>query len=640
MLFPSCSSYLDIVQKKQAERDAALQSHAPPEAHEPYLRATASEIVQRIAKGDWTASDVLEAYITRATLAQDTTNCLTEVLFAEAREDANSLDREFAATHTLRGPLHGVPVSFKDQYDIRGHDTTLGFTSRADHPAAEDADVSATASLPYNHDRSCVHPQIVRIVRAAGGIPLAKTNVPQTLFFFECVNPLWGRTLNPHSAAHSSGGSSGGEAALLAMDGSALGWGTDIGGSLRIPASFCGIYSLKPGAGRISTQGMQTTTPGFEGVRTVTGPMGRSVDDLELATRVVLGQGTDSGVAPLPFRDAALPEKLRFGYYLSGECMHTPLSSARVFPRSRILFAPLPFSRSVRAPVLHLFAPAGVVHMKPGWLPSSVLLERRERAVSETVEALRRVGHECVEIKVPEGGRAMDLFIAMTSADGYKTLTSQLGSDPQEPGLFLVMLGPKLFGWLRVLVAWGLETFLGDSVFAQTIRASRKKDVQEYHKLVAQRDEYEKLFYKEVRRFRVGEAPAGRDHRAHDRDPRPPARLGDAAHAARGRDDRVQHRRQPRRGRARHARRPVGRSRRGVDGGCGARVAHAGGLVFGDGGAKKGWYDAAAMAGLPVGVQVVGRRWEEEKVLGMMRVVDGALGERGFGPGSWSAQGV
>lgn len=92
--------------------------------------------------------------------------------------------------------------------------------------------------------------QIVRLVRAASGIPLAKTNVPQTLMFWECVNPTWGRTAHPRSAAHTAGGSSGGEAALLAADGAALGLGNDVGGSVRIPAAFCGVFALKPGWAR------------------------------------------------------------------------------------------------------------------------------------------------------------------------------------------------------------------------------------------------------------------------------------------------------------------------------------------------------------------------------------------------------
>ena len=104
---------------------------------------------------------------------------------------------------------------------------------------------------------------------------MAKTNVPQTMLAFECSNPLWGRTTNPWSAAHTCGGSSGGEAALLAMDGSALGVGSDIGGSLRIPASYCGVYALKPGFGRIAYTGSRGANQGFEGVRVVSGPMSR-----------------------------------------------------------------------------------------------------------------------------------------------------------------------------------------------------------------------------------------------------------------------------------------------------------------------------------------------------------------------------
>ena len=101
--------------------------------------------------------------------------------------------------------------------------------------------------------------KLVQIVRDAGGIPFVKTNLSQCMMFFECVNPTWGRTLNPHHRDYSSGGSTGGEGALLAMDGSALGWGSDIGGSLRIPASYCGIYSFKPGFGRISSLGCRGT---------------------------------------------------------------------------------------------------------------------------------------------------------------------------------------------------------------------------------------------------------------------------------------------------------------------------------------------------------------------------------------------
>lgn len=94
--------------------------------------------------------------------------------------------------------------------------------------------------------------QIVNILLDAGAVIFVKTNLPQTIFGFECSNPVWGRTTNPWNDKFTPGGSSGGEAALLAMDGSAAGIGTDIGGSLRIPAAYCGVYSLKPASGRTS----------------------------------------------------------------------------------------------------------------------------------------------------------------------------------------------------------------------------------------------------------------------------------------------------------------------------------------------------------------------------------------------------
>jgi Asp-tRNA(Asn)/Glu-tRNA(Gln) amidotransferase A subunit family amidase len=94
---------------------------------------------------------------------------------------------------------------------------------------------------------------------AAGAVLYVKTNIPQTMFAFECSNPVWGRTTNPYNDKYTCGGSSGGEGALLAMDGSALGIGSDIGGSLRIPAAYCGIFSLKPASGRVSYGGARGT---------------------------------------------------------------------------------------------------------------------------------------------------------------------------------------------------------------------------------------------------------------------------------------------------------------------------------------------------------------------------------------------
>lgn len=102
----------------------------------------------------------------------------------------------------------------------------------------------------------------------AGAIPFVKTNVPQSLYSFECNNPLWGMTTNPYNSDYVPGGSSGGEACILAYDASVIGLGSDIAGSLRIPASYCGVYSLKPGYGRIPTWGARGETSVFQPVNT------------------------------------------------------------------------------------------------------------------------------------------------------------------------------------------------------------------------------------------------------------------------------------------------------------------------------------------------------------------------------------
>lgn len=140
---------------------------------------------------------------------------------------------------------------------------------------------------------------------------------------FECSTPLWGKTTNPYSAARIPGGSSGGEGCLLGSDGSPLGFGSDIGGSLRIPAGFSGCYGLKPCSGRFPSTGCVNPNPGFEAVKSTMGPMGRSVQDLELAMRVFADASEQwartESLIPMKYQDVKLPKKLKFGYYLTGQ---------------------------------------------------------------------------------------------------------------------------------------------------------------------------------------------------------------------------------------------------------------------------------------------------------------------------------
>ena len=125
------------------------------------------------------------------------------------------------------GPLHGIPTTLKDQFDVKGYDSTLGYLSRALSPAKDDA-------------------VLVKMLRSLGAVIVAKSNLPQSIMWCETENPLFGLTTNPYSRDYTPGGSTGGEAALIACGASALGFGTDIGGSIRIPSHMMGIYGLKP----------------------------------------------------------------------------------------------------------------------------------------------------------------------------------------------------------------------------------------------------------------------------------------------------------------------------------------------------------------------------------------------------------
>ena len=157
-------------------------------------------------------------------------------MIAEALETAKSHDEFQKNNSTTLGPLHGVPFTLKDTFGVANYDSSLGISTRVNQP------VKTSSTL---------HSTLIRL----GGILLAKTNVPQTLLAFECNNPIFGASQNPYGKGFTCGGSSGGEAVVLARNGAAIGFGSDIGGSLRIPAGWSGIYSLKPTKGRFPIRG-------------------------------------------------------------------------------------------------------------------------------------------------------------------------------------------------------------------------------------------------------------------------------------------------------------------------------------------------------------------------------------------------
>ena len=269
------------------------------------LQITASDgptIASNIAARQWTAVDVARAFCHRAVLAHQLTNCLLEVFMEEGFSRAQELDRIYSETGKLVGPLHGVPVLLKDNLNVKGHGTTLGIVGHAvdldgaEWKAPEDA-------------------ALVTILRRLGAVLYVKTNVPVAMMMPETNNHVYGNTTNPLNRGLSAGGSSGGEAALLCLQGAPMGVGSDIGGSIRIPASFANVYALRPSLGRFPTYGSRSGLPGLESVSSVNGPMAGSWESLEMYCRAVVGAEPwqyDAKAVPLSWRQLELPPRLNF----------------------------------------------------------------------------------------------------------------------------------------------------------------------------------------------------------------------------------------------------------------------------------------------------------------------------------------
>ncbi|KAF9879666.1 hypothetical protein CkaCkLH20_02477 [Colletotrichum karsti] len=222
----------------------------------------ATALLQKLALGEVSSVTLLTAFRKRATIAQQCTNCLTE-LIPEALNDARACDDYFSKTGKLIGPLHGLPVSVKEQIAVRGLRTNAGFVAWVNNVVDEDSD-------------------IVRSLKKLGAVVFARTNQPQSLMHLETSNNIYGATVHPENRNLTAGGSTGGEAALMAMGGTPLGIGGDIGGSIRVPAAYNGIYGFLPTPGRISGEGVVIPTPGSDAISGTLGPFARSLRDIEL----------------------------------------------------------------------------------------------------------------------------------------------------------------------------------------------------------------------------------------------------------------------------------------------------------------------------------------------------------------------
>ncbi len=243
---------------------------------------SASEIARRIARKEISAVEVARAFMTRIGTVNPQLNAVVLPRFEAALAEASAADERQARGEEL-GPLHGVPITVKECFHVAGMPSTIGLDSAAQRKLIENDGIAISR------------------LRRAGAIVLGKTNLPQLMIWHESDNPVYGRTNNPWNLERTSGGSTGGEAAIVAARGSPLGIGNDLGGSIRVPCHFCGIHGLRPTSLRMPRSGSARTLRGFETFITQTGPMARHVEDLWPAMRVLSDQSDGyvaSDIAP------------------------------------------------------------------------------------------------------------------------------------------------------------------------------------------------------------------------------------------------------------------------------------------------------------------------------------------------------
>ncbi|OQV00659.1 hypothetical protein CLAIMM_06126 [Cladophialophora immunda] len=240
------------------------KKYLTPREYELTQNYDAVELLEMLRSKKLTSEELTRAFLRRAALAQYAVNCVTELMWDEAIERAKYLD----SLPEPVGPLHGLPISVKEHHGMNGKTNHASYVAWIGQPCAPNP------LNDYLYDAGCVY-----YVRTTG---------PQTLMALECNNNIYGRTVNPWNRNLTSGGSSGGEGALVAFRGSVWGLGGDIGGSVRAPASNCGVYGFKPTSKRIPLKGMKHVMDGKDSVLATFGPLTQSRETINLFMKTIL----------------------------------------------------------------------------------------------------------------------------------------------------------------------------------------------------------------------------------------------------------------------------------------------------------------------------------------------------------------
>ncbi|KAK7034675.1 hypothetical protein VNI00_012317 [Paramarasmius palmivorus] len=541
--------HLRACRAKQQERRDRIAS-LPPEFHSPLsaqdkdiLDLPISELAAKVRKGDIDPQASLTAYAKAALKAHEETNCLTEVMIAEAREWAKDCNKD--------GPLAGVPVSLKDMLSVKGFDTTVGYSAWIGRPAQQDS-------------------AIAKLLRDAGAIPFVKTNIPITLLSFESSSDLFGTCTNPHNSKYAPGGSTGGEAALLAYGGSRIGVGSDVAGSVRVPAHYSGIYSIRSSVGRFPKFGSGSSIAGQEGVPSTHAPMTRTLEDLETIWKAVVTMEPwkyDHTCYSLPWREVDFSQKpLKWGVMWDD----------------------------------------GVIAPSPAC----------KRALQLVVDQLSKNGHQVIAINPPSPYEGEKIASQLLFADEVKVVTKPIRFwEWCDAGIQQARKWFALPWLLKKLYVWYTRYIRQDEInagFLEGLTSERK--ITKYWPLVARREAYRKEWFEMWKANELDFVLT----------------VPNALPAV-----------------------PHGGMKNGFKS-CGYTVLfnmldYTAGILpvthvdatldrlpqsFKSRNTIEAsvyrMYDAEKMAGLPIGVQIVGRRLEEERVLEAMKTVEGLLRASGL----------
>lgn len=561
-------------QERQRQFDALPSSYseACTEQDDKILDLSLSDLAHAHASSSISTPAILQAYGKKVVAAQQASNCIAAVLIPDILHShapqlslpaTTDIDSGQSSPLKENHLLSGVPVSIKDCIDIKGYDTTVGYSSRANKPV--------TSSAP-----------IVRLLHDAGALTHVKTTVPPGLLGVETSSDLFGRTSNPYNSEYSSGASTGGGGALLALKGSMIEIATDIGGSARLPAHWCGVYGMKSSTGRFPSWGTVSPLPGLEGVETSCSPMARRLEDLEEFWKRVVAMRPweyDHTCIPLSWRPVNIRgKKLRFGVIWDDG-----------------IAPPTPACR---------------------------------RALQITIDALQKQGHDVIDVSPPSILEGLMIGFQLCFSDGGVDFFNSIYKDEK---LDPVLTATKSLLSLPQFLKSVLARFASDPVQSAMLTSVNTKSPSQERALVVAREEY-RAKWREVWENNEWDFLVCAPHPS----PAIPKGTAEKVTLVSCANMMIWNILDYTAGVL-----PITTVQSTLDALPSdflnsSEYAEMG--VVGKG--VYAVYDAIKMDGLPVGVQVVGRRLEEEKVLEGMRVIEEAVRASGISKGRNEGSGM